>query len=122
MKINEIEKVLEILKEHPSVVAVYLFGSCAMGEEKPISDIDLAVILKKPNKKDEADVGSLSSKRIDLVLFHRLPLHIQFEVFKFGKELLAKDEDCLFEVKLGVMRDYLENARLYNSIKAEILK
>ena len=120
--IENMEKILTCIKEHPKVVAVYLFGSYAKGEEKPISDIDIAVILKSPDKKDEADIGSLYSEKIDVVLFHRLPLHIQYEVFKYGKELFVKDEDYLLEIKLRVLREYLEYSRVYNFIKSEVLK
>ena len=122
MKMEIINKLLEKVKNHPKVVAVYLFGSYAKNEEKPISDIDIAIILKNFNKNDEAEIGSLYGKDIDVVLFHKLPLHIKFEVFKYGKEILVKDEDYLFELKLKVLREYLENSRYYELIKKEILK
>jgi predicted nucleotidyltransferase len=117
-----VNKILENVKHHPKVVAVYLFGSYAKREQKGISDIDIAIILKNPNKDDEAEIGSLYGKNIDVVLFHKLPLHIKFEVFKYGKELLVKDEDYLFEIKLKVLREYLENSRYYEFIKREIFK
>ena len=120
--INSIERILTYLKRHPKVIAVYLFGSYVKDQKKPISDIDIAVILKEPNKSDEADIGSLYSKKIDLVLFHRLPLHIQYEVFKYGKEIFVKDGDYLLELKLKILRDYLDYSRVYNFIKSEVLK
>lgn len=119
---NIINKIINELKDHSKLVAIYLFGSYAKGEEKPISDIDIAVILKNPSKEDEAEVGSLYSNKIDLVLFHRLPVYIQYEVFKYGKEIFVKDEEYLFELKLKTMKKYLEYSRMYNSIKKEILK
>ena len=117
-----VDKILERIKNHPKVVAIYLFGSYAKKEEKGISDIDIAVILKNPCKDDEAEIGSFYGKNIDVVLFHRLPLHIKFEVFKYGKELFVKDEEYLFEVKLNVLREYLENSKYYEFIKREIFK
>ncbi|HCO39563.1 MAG TPA: nucleotidyltransferase domain-containing protein [Aquificaceae bacterium] len=119
---KELQKIIEEVKNHPKVVAIYLFGSYARGEEKPLSDIDIAVILKDPDKKDEADIGSLYSEKIDLVLFHRLPLHIQYEVFKYGKELFVRDEDYLLELKLAVLRKYLEYSRVYNYMQSEVLR
>lgn len=119
---KELQKIIEEVKNHPKVVAIYLFGSYARGEEKPLSDIDIAVILKDPDKKDEADIGSLYSEKIDLVLFHRLPLHIQYEVFKYGKELFVRDEDYLLELKLAVLRKYLEYSRVYNYMQPEVLR
>ncbi len=121
-KMKEFEKIMQQVKNHPKVNAVYLFGSYAKNEAKPISDIDIAVILKDPNKNDETDIGSLYSEKIGLILFHRLPVHIQYEVLKYGKELFNKDEEYLLELKLKVLREYLEYSRSYNFIKRSVLK
>ncbi|MGQ4873316.1 MAG: type VII toxin-antitoxin system MntA family adenylyltransferase antitoxin [Promethearchaeia archaeon] len=117
-----LEDLIKKIKEHPKVIAIILFGSYAKGQNKPISDIDIAVILKNPNFDDEAEIGSLYSDKIDLVLFHRLPLHIQYEVFKWGKELFVRDENSLLEIKTRVLRDYLETRWLYKRIANGILK
>lgn len=119
---KNLEKVIEEIKRNPKVSAIYLFGSFAKGEEKPISDVDIAVIIKDPDPETEAEIGSLYSDQIDVALFHRLPLHIQFEVFKYGKELFIRDENYVFELKLKVMREYLETSWLYERIKSRILE
>ncbi|MEO0302138.1 MAG: nucleotidyltransferase domain-containing protein [candidate division WOR-3 bacterium] len=117
-----LENLVEELKRYPEVVGVYLFGSCVKNTTTPLSDVDIAVILKDPDAKKEADIGSIYSEKIDLVLFHRLPLHIKFEVLKFGKEIFVRDEDYLFEIKLKVLKEYLETRWLYERIKSEVLK
>ncbi len=122
MELNRINKILDRVKEIPEVMAIYLFGSCAKNEEKPISDIDLAVIVDRPSKKIEADIVSLASKNLDIVLFHRLPLHIKYEVLKYGRELYVKDEDFMANIRLNVVKDYLEFSHIYKHIKAEVLK
>lgn len=114
-------KVIETIKSHPDVIAIYLFGSHAKGEATPMSDIDIAVIMDNPTPESEADIGSLSSPEIDVVLFHRLPLHIKHEVFKHGKELFIRSEEKLLEIKLRVMREYLDTARMYRRILSEVL-
>ena len=81
----------EEIREKYGVIILGVFGSYARGEEKetsdidilveiekpiglkffdlwdwlekPLSDIDIAVILKDPDKKDEADIGSLYSEK-----------------------------------------------------------
>ncbi|MEO0112146.1 MAG: nucleotidyltransferase domain-containing protein [candidate division WOR-3 bacterium] len=90
--------------------------------KKPISDIDIAVIVKNSNKKDEADIGSLASQKVQILLFHRLPVHIQYEVFKYGKEIFIREEDYILELKLSVLRKYLEYSRIYQFIKSEVLE
>ena len=122
MELNEkISKIIEVIKSHPNVIAIYLFGSHAKGEATPLSDIDIAVILENPTPESEADIGSLSSPEIDVVLFHRLPLHIKYEVFKYGKEIFVRDEEKLLEIKLKVMREYLDTVRMYKMISSEVL-
>ena len=122
MELNKkISKIIEIIKSHPNVIAIYLFGSHAKGEATPLSDIDIAVILENPTPESEADIGSLSSQEIDVVLLHRLPLHIRYEVFKHGKEILVRSEEKLLKIKLKVMREYLDTVRMYRMISSEVL-
>jgi len=122
MKLNEkISKIIEIIKSHPNVIAIYLFGSYAKEEAIPLSGIDIADILENPTPESEADIGSLSSPEIDVVLFHRLPLHIRYEVLKYGKEIFVRDEEKLLEIKLKVMREYLDTVRMYKMISSEVL-
>ena len=118
---QNIVKIIESIKNHPDVIAIYLFGSYAKGEQSPMSDVDIAVILGNPNPENEAEVGSLISPEIDVVLFHRLPLHIKFEIFRYGKELFVRDEGKLVEIKLKVMREYLDTYRMYKRISSEVL-
>ena len=123
MVLNEkISKIIKVIKSHPNVIAIYLFGSHVKGEATPLSDIDIAVILENPTPENEADIGSLSSPEIDVVLFHRLPLHIKYEVFKYGKEIFVRDEEKLLEIKLKVMREYLDTVRMYKMISSEVLR
>mgnify|MGYP000370017604 CR=1 FL=1 len=118
---DEIDEVVRYLKKYPNVAAIILFGSSARGKTKPLSDIDIAVIIKKPSKKIEADVSSLSSNLLDVVNFHRLPLYIQFEVLKYGQPLFIKDKKYFLKVKMEVLREYLEMSHLYERMRKRVL-
>ena len=50
-KNKEIENLVSELKKYSKVVAVILFGSYARKRIKPLSDIDIAVIIKDMDKK-----------------------------------------------------------------------
>jgi hypothetical protein len=117
-----LKKIVEQIKTCSKAIAVFLFGSYAKDTEKPLSDVDIAVILKEASPEAEAEVGSLYSQEIDVVLFHRLPLHIQFEVLKYGKELFCRNDECLIEIKMKVLRDYLDTQWLYRRITQGVLK
>ncbi|MBO8179729.1 MAG: nucleotidyltransferase domain-containing protein [Archaeoglobus sp.] len=122
MELNhKLSKIIETIKAHPDVIATYLFGSHAKGEATPLSDIDIAVIMENSTPESEAEIGSLASSQIDVVLFHRLPLHIKHEVFKYGREIFVRNEEKLLEIKLEVMREYLDTHRMYRQISSEVL-
>ena len=119
---RELDKVIKHIEEHLAVVAAILFGSWAKGMAKPLSDVDVAVVLKDITPEIEADIGSFYSDKLDIVLFHRLPLYIQFEVLKHGKEMFCKDQEFLLEVKRRVLRDYLETSWIYRRAALQIAK
>lgn len=118
---KEISNLIEIIEEIPQVIAIIIFGSYAKGNHKSISDIDIAVILENPSIELEAEVGSLYSSKIDLVLFHKLPLYIKYEVFKYGEKLFCKDYNKLLEIEREVLRKYLEMSSMYERIKQRVL-
>ncbi|MBS7250099.1 MAG: nucleotidyltransferase domain-containing protein [Candidatus Freyarchaeota archaeon] len=119
---EKLENLINQMKAYPKVVAIFLFGSQVKGAEKPLSDIDVAVILKEPDAEIEAEIGSMYSEELDVVLFHCLPLHIQFEVLKYGREIFCRDENFLLNIKRTVLRDYLETSWLYQRIARDVLK
>jgi predicted nucleotidyltransferase len=117
-----VQRVIAEVQQHPKVVAIFLFGSWARGQQMPISDIDIAVLLDNPDRRDEADIGSMYSPTIDLVLFHRLPVRIQFQVLKEGQPLFVRDEEKLIETTFQVMRQYHEMEWMYRRYYEEILQ
>ncbi|MGQ9721507.1 MAG: type VII toxin-antitoxin system MntA family adenylyltransferase antitoxin [Candidatus Jordarchaeum sp.] len=119
---EKLEILIKQMKAYPKVVAIFLFGSHVKGTKKPLSDIDIAVILKEPDAEIEAEIGSMYSEELDVVLFHRLPLHIQFEVLKYGRAIFCRDEEFLLNIKRTVLRNYLENSWLYQRIASDVLK
>ncbi|MFN3567630.1 MAG: type VII toxin-antitoxin system MntA family adenylyltransferase antitoxin [Caldimicrobium sp.] len=121
LNMRALEEVIEKIKQYPQTLAIILFGSFARGEAKEMSDADIAVVIEKPDKHIEAEIGSMNSPFLDVVLFHRLPLHIQFEVLKYGKEVFCRDEKAFLEIKFKVLRDYLEMSPMYERFKKRIL-
>ncbi|VVB90084.1 Nucleotidyltransferase domain protein [uncultured archaeon] len=112
---------IEKIKEFPEVLSIILFGSYAKDTVNEISDIDIAVVVRNPDKHIEGEIGSMYSPSFYVVLFHRLPLHIQFEVLKHGKEIFCKDEQNLLEIKRKVLSEYLEMSDMYERIKRRVL-
>ena len=91
------------------VEAIYLFGSYAKGNAKPISDIDISVITKRNVPRNiKEEILSNSSKNIDISIFWDLPPTIRFRVFKEGKLLYKRDEIALQRVKVDTLKSYLD--------------
>lgn len=104
---TEIEEIPEIAKEiakNKHVEAVYLFGSYASEKQHILSDIDICIITKNDNE----DVRFPVTDDLDISYFHRLPLTIQFRVFKEGKPLVVKDDKFILKLKSRVLREYIE--------------
>jgi predicted nucleotidyltransferase len=104
--IKEIDNIIEPLRKNRDVLTIYLFGSYARGREKPFSDIDICVIADKHANKDE--ILSHSSKKIDISVFHDLPLGMRFRVIKEGKLLFSRDELKLHRIIVATIRSYLD--------------
>ncbi len=116
---SEVDRVVEELKGYPEVKVIILFGSHAKGKTKPLSDIDIAVLLEDSDL--EAEISSFSSNVLDVVPFSRLPLYIRFEVLKHGKTLFVRDEEFFTRIKMEVLRDYLEMSYLYERRSRRVL-
>jgi len=49
-------------------------------------------------------------------------VYIQYDVFKYGKKIFVRDEEYVLDVKLKVLREYLEYVRMYEYFKEEVFK
>jgi predicted nucleotidyltransferase len=85
-----VERLLQVLKQHPRVTAVWLYGSRAMERQRPGSDIDLCL--------DGAELGHNDRLRlmaaiddlllpwsIDLALRSELPDDLAAHVLRVGR-------------------------------------
>ena len=116
-----VNKIVKEIRKYPNVVGVILFGSFTKKKFGPMSDIDIAVIVKNHDKKTEAEIGSMYSDLFDISLFHRLPLYIQFEVLKDGKIIFMRDKKYFSAVKRNVLKEYLEMSYIYEKMNKKVL-
>jgi len=119
-KINlAFEKLKDILKDYPYIASAYLFGSQVTGKTGPMSDVDIAILLK-----DNAPTGraliheedylayrieqALQAKGIDLVELNTHKLTFQHNVLRTGK--LIYDADPVFRIgfETNVISDFCD--------------
>lgn len=110
----------------PELVAAYVFGSFARGEESADSDVDLAVLLR-----EEPD-GTLNSLRFDLafelepkikrpvdvVVLNRAPTDLVHRVLRDGALVLESDRKARVAFEVRARAQYFDLAPLRRAYRA----
>ena len=104
---KKLNKIVKEISANKKVMAIYLFGSQVNGRAREDSDVDIAVILKNPTWKDEWKI-SYNDGLFDIHAFSRLPLIIQFRIFRDGKLLFIRDKDFVRQIYVRTIREYLD--------------
>jgi predicted nucleotidyltransferase len=130
MSMVEFERLKDIFKDYPYIASAYLFGSQTSGKIGPMSDLDIAVLLKDnaPTGRElvhEEDylayriADALQVKEVDLIELNKLGLIFVHNILKTGKLIYDADPNfrikfvtkvisdyCDFEPTLRFMKDY----------------
>lgn len=107
------------LRSVPAIKIAVLFGSHATGRTRPYSDIDICVM--GSDASSETKALELGSEQIDISLFHRLPLYIQYRVFRDGKVLLNRDEKLFTKLKFWTITRYLDEKHWRDRLVQKVL-
>ena len=103
------------LMSHPKVIFSYLFGSLAKHAPLPLSDVDIAVYLKRDSNFPECKldilghlIDTLQTDEIDLVILNTADISLVMNIIKFKKIIVDKTpfERHLFESLM--MRKYFD--------------
>lgn len=103
-----IEKLTNIFKNYPYIASAYIFGSYLTGRIGPMSDVDIALLLKDNAPKGrelihEEDYLSyriteaLGIKEVDLIDLNKQGLIFQHNVLRSGR--LIYDADPTFRIR-----------------------
>src|SRR3989338_4416576 len=115
------KEIIKQISEINNVTAIYLFGSQINGNARKDSDTDIAVIAK-PSEETDADILGFSNNEIDISLFHRLPLIIQFRILSKWKLVYCKDEKELHKIKVSTIRKYLDFQLFIERFYKQVIK
>jgi uncharacterized protein YutE (UPF0331/DUF86 family)/predicted nucleotidyltransferase len=111
-----------------NVLLAYVFGSYVRGFTTPLSDVDVAVLLKDNSLRRLSDLWSRLAKALrinedllDLVDLARAPLRLKYSVVKHGFKLIDRGG---FEERLRgeLIGSYPEARRLLDSTYEEAVK
>jgi len=90
----------ETLERDENVLLAYLFGSTVRGTRQPISDVDIAVLLRDNSLERQADVLWRAAKafrmpedKIDIVDLSRADLHLKYNILREGIKLVDRGSE-----------------------------
>ena len=120
---NKLKAEIKFLEKDQDILLVYLFGSQAQNETGPLSDIDLAVLLKPAAKKDYFEkkltllglfTDFFGRDDIDLVILNEAPLVLKYNILKDGKPLFIRDEELHVNLIQKTISEYLDFKPILN--------
>ncbi len=87
-----LEAIPQIFRKYPSVLAVYLFGSYAVGKPRFDSDVDLAIVPRDEKAREHmlemmADLTRQVYDQIDLVILDTTDIVVKFEAVRPNRVL-----------------------------------
>lgn len=119
-----LDKLIEVARKDSEVLAVFLFGSIARGDNYKTSDIDICLILQDrrytPLELSKKRLGYLKSFDMDVQIFQQLPLYIRIRLIKEGKKLFRADEDKLYEIVFSTIAEFEDYRHIYRAYLEEV--
>jgi predicted nucleotidyltransferase len=92
-----LRKLREELLGDDNVLLAYVFGSYVRGFTTPLSDVDVAVLMKDNSLRNLSDLWSrlakalkINEELLDLVDLARAPIHLKYRVVKDGFKLIDR--------------------------------
>jgi predicted nucleotidyltransferase len=106
----------------PGVRRVYLFGSRAVGEEWPDSDLDLAVVLDGPADPVSLwmageDIASRLDVDVDLIDLLTADTVLKHQIVTTGRRLFAADPMDAERYEIFILKDMMD----LNEIRAPLI-
>lgn len=115
---EHIEELIENFKEDKDILALYVFGSYAKGNVKPLSDIDFAVVLNNTFPKEKYSkkrinllnkaVEILKTEEIDLIILNQVSPFLGFQVIKGDRILFCRDNLKLVNMRVNILNKYFD--------------
>lgn len=132
-----IQQIIQIvLDEFPDTQGIYLYGSFAAGEQRPESDVDLAVLLPPATAKEArhlyfsnlyTQLSNLLMRELDLINVRLAPTILGSEIVSNGQRIFCADLSAcdefeainlsqyqkLNQERAGILADFLRTKRAY---------
>ena len=108
-------QVIAYMKSNPHIIFAYLFGSLAKGKQQSLSDVDIAIYLKRGANVVECKlailgrlIDILQTDEIDLVVLNDVNLPLVINVLKNKKIIVDKEPYTRHIFESLAMRKYFD--------------
>ena len=103
----------EVFRDVPGVVAVYIFGSVARGQERPASDVDVAVLFaERPPSSFDAQPYALEAllerrlgRAVEIVVLNGAPVDLRIRVQRDGRVVVDRDRAARLWYEVGTRNE-----------------
>lgn len=120
---NKLDRLLADVQKDSDVIAVFLFGSRALGQQQPGSDMDVCLALfpgtYSARELFQKRLSYLKDHPLDIQIFQQLPLYIRKRVLKEGQILYCRNEDRLYELAFRHIREWADFEHIYREYLEE---
>lgn len=118
MEASEVRRLLEqyFREGARGVACAWLFGSVSRGDERPNSDVDVAVLLTEDPPRDLSslrldlaeELRALLSRPVDLVVLNRAPADLAHRVLRDGQLAFEGDASARVAFEVRCRREYFD--------------
>jgi predicted nucleotidyltransferase len=124
-------RITQIFAKH-KVVLAYLFGSQATGQAGPLSDVDIAVLLKSDVARDQwleiqldlaSELATLFQRDdVDVVILNQATPLLADRVVRFGQRLYEPDPLIRVRFEVETFHRYVDTAPLRRAQRQRMLE
>ena len=120
MREIDIKEISVTFRPYPFIVAAYQFGSTIRGGEGPLSDLDIAILVRDEQTPLAVDLlrvelllayelqKQLHVQRVDLITLNRQRLLLQYAILRTGRLIFETDPKYRIRFVQKVIQDYLD--------------
>lgn len=120
MREIDIKEISVTFRPYPFIVAAYQFGSTIRGGEGPLSDLDIAILVRDEQTPLAVDLlrvelllayelqKQLHVQQVDLITLNRQRLLLQYAILRTGRLIFETDPKYRIRFVQKVIQDYLD--------------
>jgi predicted nucleotidyltransferase len=124
------KQIRSYFRNKDGVVAIYLFGSCASGKERRLSDIDIGILLdrhegdlaKKTITDSMVELGRILRKDIHPVILNSASEELLRRIFSKGKNILINDSRKFARYKMVTFVKLADFAHYRKQMQSGLIK